>query len=252
MTNRALLFVLLACSLLALAACNEDPEVDLTKDTLGDPLGDIVALDGHLFATNDDRSGNGGSQVDLFKFATDGFAVDRFDLGINHVGYLAAATDGDFVYLQTRDNGQLFRVSAVGEMDWTRVDPFAGSDQRASGMAYSADVDSFVVIYRQPGTASYTTLNYGPGFEGESSEPVQHYWPQFATDPGVIAAAWSPGWLWKLGFDENGNTLILGHDGGGNTYSIVIQDVQASGISVVDDQLWVSYPDRSFEAIALP
>lgn len=252
MTTRALPCLILALAALALVACNDDPEFDTTRITASDPLGDLVALDGHLFATNEDRSGNAGSQVDLFKFTTDGFPVNRFDLGINHVGYLAAATDGESVYLQARDTGQLFKATPVGEIAWTRSDPFSGGGRLACGIAYRADLDSFEVVYRHPGTTAYTTLRYGPGFAGESSEPRDRDWPVFDPDRGVKAVAWADGWLWALGPDLDGEAVVQGFgDDGGATRFFTLPDNSACGLAAAGDTLWVAYPDRRFEPIDL-
>jgi hypothetical protein len=244
--------LLLGAVILALAACDQEPDVDTTRDTLADPLGDVVALDGLLYATNDDRSGNAGSQVDLFEYDAGGAALGRHDLGLNHVGYLAAASDGDDLYLQARGSGRLFRATRLGEVVWTRHDPFVGGDRLACGITHRADLDSFVVVYHRPGTSTYTTLRYGPGFEGESGEPREHHWPVFDPDRGARAVAWADGRLWVLGPAVDGAMVIAGFaDDGGATRIIELADDSACGLTARGGTLWVAYPDRRFEAIRL-
>jgi hypothetical protein len=252
MKHRALLCPILALAVFALAACEQDPDVETDRDTLADPLGDLVALDGRLYATNHDRSGNAGSQVDLFAYEADGSPADRFDLGINHAGYLAATTDGDDLYLQARGRGQLFRATRLGELVWTRSDPFAGGERLACGVAHRADLDSFVVIYHHPGTTTYTELRYGPDFEGESSAPLAREWTTFDPEEGVRAIAWADGYLWALGLDPAGQAVIEGFaDDGGATRILSLGDDSACGLGAAGGVLWIAYPDRRFESIDL-
>jgi hypothetical protein len=252
MIPRALPCLLLALAVLALAACEQEPDVDTDRDTLSDHLGDVVALDGQLYATNHDRSGNAGSQVDLFAYATDGSPLGRFDLGLNHVGYLAAATDGDDIYLQARGRGQLFRTTRLGEVVWTRSDPFVDGDRLACGIAHRADVDSFVVVYHEPGTAHYQLLGYGPGLEGESSEAQWRTWTPFDQDLGVRAVAWADGRLWALGLDDAGDAIIFDGTSFPTSTIIPLADDTACGLAALGDSLLVAYSDRRFETVAIP
>lgn len=236
--------------ILALAACEDDPASVTTKDTLSDPLGDVAALNGYLFATNEDRSGHAGSQVDLFQFNADGVAEEQFDLALNGVGYLAACSDGEWLYLQSRGTGRLFKVSPVGEIAWVRSDPFAGAGKLACGIAYRADVDSFVVIYRNPGTTAYTTRQHGPDFAGEASPPVTNDWTLFDPAAGILAVTWLDGWLWALGLDQVGQAVVQGlRDDGSATRFLTLDDATACGLTVLDDELIAAYPDRRFEAV---
>jgi len=251
MNRRLLLTSLLGLAVvLVLAACEDEEEIPTDRDTLADPIADIVALGDHLYTTNDDGSGHGGSQVDLFKFSRGGLAEDRFDLGLNGQGYLAACTDGRSLYLQARDTGQIFAVSPVGEVAWTRADPFVGSHALACGIAWRADVDSFVVVYRDPGTTTYLTRQYGPDFAGESSPAAAVDLDLFDPATGVRAVTWLDGWLWALGLDQDGQAVVQGFDRAGNvTRFFTLSDSTACGLTAVADTLLVAYPDRRFAPI---
>ena len=255
MTRRhALLPALLAALLMLalLAACEEDPESDDGKDTVTDPLGDIVHLEGYLFGANDDRSGNAGPQVDLFKFAMGGFPVDRFALDINGQGYLAAAADAQWIYLQARDTGQLFKVSPVGEIAWTRGDPHTGPGALACGVLWRADVDSFEILYRDAATTTVTIRRYGPGFDGEPGSTRTVDAAAFAPGAGPLAATWAEDALWMLGHDSGGGAVIQGFtDDGAVTRVIPLDDPDVCGLTADGDALYLAYPDRSFGLIDL-
>ena len=82
---------------------------------------------------------------------------------------------------------------------------------------------------------------------------MQHDWPTFDPDTGVRAVAWSPGWLWKLGLDTEGNAVIEGHaDDGSATQRIDLADDSACGLAYDGAALWVAYPDRRFESVPIP
>jgi len=253
MIRRLLLISALALALaLALSGCDDDPILNTERDTLSDPIADIAALGGYLFTTNEDWSGHAGSQVDLFKFSVDGFPEGRFDLGLNGVGYLAATADHAAIYLQARDTGLLFKVTPVGEIAWTRGDPYADGQHLACGLAYRADLDSFVTLYHEPGTANYTARHHGPDFAGASDPLPARAFDTFDPDTGVRAIAWHDGWLWALGRNAAGDAVVQGFaDDGGVTRYLTLSDSTACGLAPADDGLQVAYPDRRFELIPL-
>jgi hypothetical protein len=251
MIRRLLLSSALALALL-LSGCDEDPILNTERDTLSDPIADIAALGGYLFTTNEDWSGHAGSQVDLFKFSVDGFPEGRFDLGLNGVGYLAATADHAAIYLQARDTGLLFKVTPVGEIAWTRGDPYADSRHLACGLAYRADLDSFVTLYHEPGTANYTARHHGPDFAGASDPLPARTFDSFDPDTGIRAIAWHNGWLWALGRNPAGEAVVQGFaDDGGVTRYLTLPDSTACGLAPTDDGLRVAYPDRRFELLSL-
>jgi hypothetical protein len=246
----ALLAVLALLALLA--ACEEDPESDDGKDTVTDPLGDIAHLDSYFFGANDDRSGNTGPQVDLFKFAMGGFPVDRFPLDINGQGYLAAAADSQWIYLQARGTGQLFKVSPVGEIAWTRGDPHTGPGALACGVLWRADVDSFEILYRDAATTTVAIRRYGPGFDGEPGSVRTVEAAAFAPDAGPLAATWADGSVWMLGHDAGGSAVIEGFDDAGAVTDVIpLDDPDACGLTADGDILYIAYPDRSFALVDL-
>lgn len=239
--------------LLGLCSClTSVDEVMTDRDTLSDPLGDIVALGGHIFATNEDHSGHAGSQVDLFRFSSgDFFPEGRFDLGINGVGYLAACSDGAFIYLQARGTGQLFKVSPVGEVAWTRFDRFPGGRSRACGIAYRDDVDAFIFIYHEAGTSTYKTVQHDREFTAEPTPPRTIDLPLFAPETGILAVTWSGGYLWALGLDPAGQAVIQGVslEDAYTTRFIPLDDATACGLTTLHGHLVVAHADRRFEII---
>jgi hypothetical protein len=75
----------------------------------------------------------------------------------------------------------------------------------------------------------------------------------FDPDLGVRAVAWAVDNLWVLGLDNAGQAVIQGYDADGDAGRlIVLGDDSACGIAAAPDStLWVAYPDRRFESIAL-
>jgi hypothetical protein len=253
MIRRLLLSSALVLALaFALFGCDDDPALSTERDTLSDPIADIAALGGYLFTTNEDRSGHAGSQVDLFKFSVDGFPEGRFDLGLNGVGYLAATADAAAIYLQARDSGQLFKVTPVGELAWTRGDPYADARHLACGLAYRADLDSFVTLYHEPGTANYITRHHGLDFAGAAPPLPTRTLDTFDPGTGIRAIAWHDGWMWALGRSTAGEAVVQGfRDDGGVTRFITLPDSTACGLAPAADGLRVAYPDRRFELLSL-
>jgi len=237
---------------LGLAGCNDDPEADTRKDTLGDPLGDITTLGNYFYAANEDWSGNAGSQVDLFKFDHEGFSEDSFGLGINGAGYLAAAADSHFVYLQAQDTGRLFKVSPVGEIAWVRNDPEASGSFLAQGITYDAVADSFSFLYHHHGTTTYTITRLGPGCEGPIGSRHEVTLDAFSTERGGQALAILEGTHWILGTNADGGSTLQGTSLDGTaTLPMDLADDSACGIAATVDGLWLAYPDRRFELLSI-
>ncbi len=257
MIRRLLLTPALALALaltlgLVLSGCDDDLVLNTERDTLSDPIADIATLGGYLFTTNEDWSGHAGSQVDLFKFSSDGFPEGRFDLGLNGVGYLAATADHAAIYLQARDSGLLFKATPVGEIAWTRDDSYADGQHLACGLAYRADLDSFVTLYHEPGTANYTARHHGPDFAGASNPLPARILDTFDPDTGVFAIAWHDGWMWALGRNVAGDAVVQGFaDDGGVTRYLTLSDSTACGLAPADEGLRIAYPDRRFELLPL-
>lgn len=237
---------------LGLAGCNDDPEADTSKDTLGDPLGDIAALGNYLYAANEDWSGHAGSQVDLFKFDHEGFSEDRFGLGINGAGYLAATADSHFVYLQAQETGRLFKVSPVGEIAWVRDDPEASGSFLAQGVTYDAAADSFSFLYHHHGTTTYTITRLGPGCEGPIGSRHEVTLDAFSPDRGAQALAILDDTHWVLGTNAEGGSTLQGTDlDGAATQPVALADDSACGVAAAESGLWLAYPDRRFDHLSI-
>ena len=238
----------LALALAVLAGCDDDPDPDTSSDTLADPIGDITVLGGDVLTTNEDHSGNADNQVDLFRYDTAGALLASASLNINGMGYLAAATDGQDIYLQARTTGQMFRTTPDGEVAWTRADLLAGAHALACGVTWRADLDSFVVLHRDPDTGNVAEHRFGPGFDGAPRLVRTIPWTLFEATSGLLAIAWHDGWLWALGRDDSGQAVIQGVDDAGSfTRFITLPGATACGLAADAGGLWVAYPDRRFE-----
>ncbi len=148
---RDLALVLGLVALGALGACDDDPDINTDRDTASDPFGDIAALGSAIYATNDDQSGNAGSQVGLFPFALDGTAAGaEMVLDLNGCGYLAMTDDDQNLLLQVRGTGRVINVSPAGELRWIRLDTeMMDGGWRACGICRRPGADEVVALYTQ-------------------------------------------------------------------------------------------------------
>jgi hypothetical protein len=138
----------------ALGACDDDPDINTDRDTASDPFGDIAALGTAIYATNDDQSGNAGSQVGLFPFALDGTpAGAELVLDLNGCGYLAMTADDKNLLLQIRDTGRVICVTPAGGLLWNRTDTEMADDGwRACGICRRPGAAEVVALYTQNDT----------------------------------------------------------------------------------------------------
>ena len=136
----------------------------------------------------------------------------------------------------------------MGEIDWTRADPNAGSATVARGIAYA---DSFVVLYHEPGTTSYTTLRYGPDFDGAPGSSRTFIWDTFGPDNEVIAITWYDDLLWGIGQAEDGTVRVQGtHENGTGTATINLDDPgEVCGLGHDENGLFFATTDRQFHSL---
>jgi hypothetical protein len=132
-----------------LTGCGESLFIDTSKNTYYDDIADITYVNDHFFTTNYDLSGHSGSQIDLMKFTSDGSAFDdSYDLEMNGQGYFAMTSDGTDIYLQSRNNGGIFRVSTIGERIYVTTDSVSPEEWQSSGICYLSEKDSLLLLYR--------------------------------------------------------------------------------------------------------
>jgi hypothetical protein len=146
---RTLVLTLGLVALGCLGACDDEPDIITERDVSSDPLGDITALGDTIYATNDDRSDNAGSQVGLFRYLLDGSpAGDELTLELNGCGYLAMTDDDENLLLQVRESGRVISVSPGGELRWIRQDTeLADGGWRACGICRRPGADEVVALY---------------------------------------------------------------------------------------------------------
>jgi hypothetical protein len=133
----------------AICACDDEADITTDRDTASDPFGDIAAVGEVIYATNDDHSGNAGSQVGLFPFALDGTpAGEELVLDLNGCGYLAMTDDEDNLLLQVRGTGRVINVSPAGALRWIRLDTeMMDAGWRACGICRRPGADEVVALY---------------------------------------------------------------------------------------------------------
>ena len=101
-------------------SCEENSISEIDKNTFHDDIGDISFLDGSVYTTNYDLSGNSGQQIDLIKLELSeetSLLDDKFELDINGQGYLTMTNDGTNLFLQSRSTQLIFQTSKMGEFN---------------------------------------------------------------------------------------------------------------------------------------
>jgi hypothetical protein len=139
---------LLLIFLLTFYACEDDLEINTSKETYHDDIADITFINDYFYTTNYDLSGNAGSQIDLLKFSANGKNIDdAFDLGMNGQGYLAITNDGTDVYLQSIINSSIIKYSLIGERIYMQWNGLSDPQWQARGICYKKLDDSLLVLY---------------------------------------------------------------------------------------------------------
>ena len=110
--------------ILFILSCQNGPDINTSKHTATDPIADITYLNGFFYTTNLDRSGNAGSQIDLYRFDSESLPVNRHPFDLNGQGYLAAANDGNNIYFQPRFTDHIFKSTPQSEIFWYASDYF--------------------------------------------------------------------------------------------------------------------------------
>lgn len=243
--------LVLFAAALALAGCSDSIDIEIERDTLSDPLGDIAIREGMIYATNHDESGHAGSQVDLltFSLADPSEPLDTVMLELNGQGYLAMATDGLALFLQPRDRSALLKVSPAGRILWLRQDlQMADAFMRACGICYDAEHERLVALYTKDGS-SFVVRRYSADFDSVVSTSAPIAWDVFAPGTPPQAVAWDGGVFYVLGTDAGGNGLVVATDA---TFATPTDPRQvgpgAVGLAASETQIWVSYADRSIVA----
>ena len=233
--------------------CQDEPTIDLTKDTYRDDISDICYVNGHFFTTNYDLSGNSGSQIDLIRFNSDGSNVDdSFDLDMNGQGYLAMTTDGSDIYMQSRSNGAVIKSSLIGERAYIKWDTLDASRWLQSGICYLPEKDSMLLLYRDlENLTEYRARTVSKTAPQESGSDLS-----FSVDfidttyHGIWALTYKDSAFYMLGIDTLFQDKLLITDHRFNLNSVVdIPDSTVVGLCFKDDDLYLSYRDRRIDRI---
>ena len=102
--------------ILFILSCQNGLDINTSKHTATDPMADITYLNGFFYTTNLDRSGNAGSQIDLYIFDSKSLPVNRYPFDLNGQRYLAAANDGSNIYFQPRFTDYIVKSTPLGEI----------------------------------------------------------------------------------------------------------------------------------------
>ena len=240
-------------------ACEEDDDIDTSKDTYTDDIADITYLGGYFYTTNYDLSGNAGSQIDLFKFSSEAqVIVDAYDLQMNGQGYLAITNDGTDLYLQSRSMGSLIKVSPIGEMVYMKWDSVSTNGWNPSGICYMSDLDSLLLLYRNSQDRStYRVRVVNKNDPDEASKDLTVTWGFVdTTDYGVYALDYNDSFFYMLGVDTTGTDIFFKTDYMFIADTIaIIPDSTVVGIGVSHwlypqgpAYLKLSYQDRRIES----
>lgn len=242
---RILLLGALFSALTLLGACNDDPDVDTSRDTAADPLGDIAAVGSTIYATNHDESGHAGPQVDLLAFSLDGLpAATPTSLDLNGHGYLAMTDTGQRLLLQAHGTGRVFAVSYAGALlgQWQDTE-LADAGWRACGIGRRPGADEVVALYTRD-DRSFLARTYSLDLA------------QVVATVGPVAWGGFPDGIFPRSLDHDGTRwLVLAADDAGANLTITldddfrplgdptVEDDAVTGLTVAGGWLYAAYAD---------
>ncbi len=237
-----------------LLSCEESLDMDTSKNTFYDDISDITYLNGYFYSTNYDLSGNSGSQIDLLKFLVPNdstfFLEDKYDLGMNGQGYFAITNDGENLFLQSRSNSGVLKLSTVGEQGFFIMDSVA-SNWQPSGITYNNDKDSLILFYRNLDdltnyrartVSEENILNSGSDatFTIENVDTTYY---------GAYAVAYTDSNYLFLGVNQFGEDVLYQINSNyGITSQTAIEDSTVVGLCIKNSNLYFSYRNRRIES----
>ncbi len=244
---RYLILALGLVALCALGACDDDPDITTDRDTASDPFGDIAAVGNVIYATNDDRSGNAGSQVGLFPFALDGLpAGSELPLDLNGCGYLAMADDGANLLLQIRDTGRVICVTPAGALLWNRTDTeMADGGWRACGLGRRPGADELVALYTRDDYA-FVARTYDLDFAEVLATSDAFTWDAFPTTIFPRALVHDGAQWVVLAADADGANVTFTLDATFDDVGApVVEAENMTGLAVAGGWYYAAYADRT-------
>lgn len=248
---RYLVLALGLVALCSLGACDDDPDIVTERDIASDPLGDLAALGDTIYAANDDRSGNAGSQVGLFRYLLDGSpAGGELALELNGCGYLAMTAADENLLLQVRDSGRVISVSPAGELRWIRQDTeLADGGWRACGICRRPGADEVVALYTRDDHA-FVARTYSLDLTEVVATTAPFTWASFPATvfPRTLV---HDGTHWHvLATDAEGaNVIVLLDDTFADLSVPLIVDDDLTGLAIADGWFYGAHADGSVSSL---
>jgi hypothetical protein len=237
--------------LLAFYSCDENSEINTTKETYHDDIADITFINGHFYSTNYDLSGNAGPQIDLLKFSPDGKNIDdAFDLGMNGQGYLAITNDGTDVYLQSILNSSIIKCSLIGERIYLQWGGLSDSQWQASGLCYKKLDDSLLVLYRNlKNPIEYRAITVSKQNPYNSGSDIKFGLGSVdSINCQIYALDYKDSAFYMLGVNSSNKELLVITDYNFNVNVVEeIPDSTVTGLCFKENDLYLSYRNRIIE-----
>ncbi|MBC8479027.1 MAG: hypothetical protein H8D46_01070 [FCB group bacterium] len=245
---------LICIVLLGFQACDDKLAVYTDKYTYYDDISDIAYMNGYIYSTNYDLSGNSGPQIDLLRFSGNGSVLENaFPLELNGQGYMAMAGDGQDIFLQSRRTNLLFRYSAIGEFA-SMVDDQIEDNWFASGISYIPEKDSLFVLYRNLNQLDqYRGRMLSKWFVHDNGTDVTGTWTFLDTGyHGAYCMTYKDGWFYILGVDVDGLDILFrtGYDFQPEFLPLPL-DSTVVGVTFKGDSLVFAHRNRSFEFLGV-
>ena len=239
---------LLLIILLVFYACEDDLEINTSKDIYHDDISDITFINDHFYTTNFDLSGNAGSQIDLLKFSPDGKNIDdAFDLGMNGQGYLAITNDGTDVYLQSIQTSSIIKCSLIGERIYMQWDGLSEPEWQGSGLCYKKLDDSLLVLYRNlKNPIEYRAITVSKQNPYNTGSDIKFSLGSIdSTNCRIYAVDYKDSSFYMLGVNSSDKDILIITDNYFNVNSVEeIPDSTVTGLCFNENDLYLSYRDR--------
>ena len=242
-------------------SCQNGLEVDSNKHTATDSITDITYLNGYFYTTNLDLSTNSGPQIDLYKFDTTSFPVNRFEMNLNGQGYMAVTDDGTNLFFQPRFTDYIIKITPVGELFWFRSDNFAENSSDSilmnwRGRGLTTKDNTLVALYRHKDDSTLYKWRYLAENDGFTTiKDTVVVWSHLNNN-GVFALDYDPSKMefLLLATDSTNNNILftvnseLEYD---NSYYNIPDS--ALGIAIAgNSKIYLSLPDRRIEEFTRP
>jgi len=175
---------------------------------------------------------------------------DHFDLEMNGQGYLALTSDSSTIYMQSRNNGGIFKISPIGERIYITVDSLHPIQWQSSGICYLNDKDSLLLLYRNLSHLTEyrarTVSKFSPSLSG--SDVTFEIGFIDTTYHGVWAITHKDSTFYMLGVDTLLQDKLIITDCHFNVTGIEdIPDSTVVGLCFKNDDLYLSYRSRRIE-----